>query len=74
MVKEAARENAAAITNPANAMEVDGHIYYSTVKKQTINGRQAYLHIYYDRERAAKKYMPKTLLCRRCFQAGKGVC
>jgi len=56
MAKEAARENAAAITSPANAIEVDGHIYYSTVKKQTINGRRAYLHIYYDRERAAKEH------------------
>lgn len=56
MAKEAVRENAAAITSPANAIEVDGHIYYSTVKKQTINGRRAYLHIYYDRERAAKEH------------------
>lgn len=56
MAKEAVRKNAAAITSPANAIEVDGHIYYSTVEKQTINGRRAYLHIYYDRERAAKEH------------------
>lgn len=56
MAKEAVRENAAAITSPTNAIEVDGHIYYSTVKRQTINGRRAYLHIYYDRERAAKEH------------------
>lgn len=38
MAKEAVRENAAAVTGLANAIEVDGHIYYATVEKQTING------------------------------------
>jgi len=56
MAKEAVRENAAGITSPANAIEVDGRIYYSAVKKLTINGRRSYLHIYYDRERAAKEH------------------
>lgn len=56
MAKEAVRENIAAIASPENAIEVDGHIYYASVKRQTINGRRAYLHIYYDRERAAKEH------------------
>ena len=56
MAKEAVRESIATITSPANAIEVDGHIYYASVRKQTINGRRAYLHIYYDRERAAKEH------------------
>lgn len=56
MAKEAVRENAATITRPANAIEVDGHVYYALVKKLTINGRQAYLHIYYDREQASKEH------------------
>ena len=56
MAKEAVRENFSSITSPGNAIEVDGHIYYASVKKQTINGRRTYLHIYYDRERAAKEH------------------
>ena len=35
---------------------MDGHIYYAAVKKLTINRRRTYLHIYYDRERAAKEH------------------
>ncbi|MCI8966542.1 MAG: hypothetical protein HFH75_02995 [Lachnospiraceae bacterium] len=56
MAKEAARENTATIASPANVIEVNGHIYYAAVKKLTINGRRTYLHIYYDRERAAKEH------------------
>ena len=56
MAKEAVRENTEAIASPANAIEVDGHIYYAAVKKLTINRRRTYLHIYYDRERAAKEH------------------
>lgn len=56
MAKETVKENIGSIENPANAIEVGGHIYHAITKIQTINSRRAYLHVYYDRERATKEH------------------
>ena len=56
MAKETVRECMGAMENPANAIEVGGHIYHAITKIQTINSRRAYLHVYYDRERATKEH------------------
>lgn len=56
MAKETVRESIESIESPANAIEVGGHIYHAITKIQTINSRRAYLHVYYDKERAAKEH------------------
>lgn len=56
MAKEAVRENTSSMESPANAIEVGGHIYHAITRMRTINGRRAYLHVYYDKERATKEH------------------
>ncbi len=56
MAKDAIRDNMASMESPANAIEVGGHIYHAATSIQTINGRRAYLHVYYDKERATKEH------------------
>lgn len=56
IAKETLRENLSLLENPANAIEIGGHIYHALSIRKTINGRRAYVHIYYDRERAAKEH------------------
>ncbi len=56
MAKDAVRESMPSIESPANAIEVGGHIYHTVTSTQTINSRRAYLHVYYDKERATKEH------------------
>ena len=41
------------ITNPANAIEVNKHLYYAQTIIQKINQHRVYIHIYFDPERKA---------------------
>lgn len=56
IAKDAVKENLGTMENPVNAIEVGGHIYHAVTSIHTINSRRAYLHVYYDRERAVKEH------------------
>jgi len=52
------------ITNPANAIEVNKHLYYAQTTIRKINQHRVYIHLYFDPERRAAEqtaFMHKIL-------------
>jgi transposase len=51
IAKNAVREFKDDITNPSNAIEVNGQLLYAKTKMVKMNERRAYIHVYFDEKR-----------------------
>ena len=51
IAKNAVREFKDDITNPSNAIEVNGQLLYAKTKMIKMNERRAYIHVYFDEKR-----------------------
>ena len=73
LATDAARDCAADIRNPTNAIEVNGQLFYAVTRMLTLQSRRVYLHVYLDEQRQTAKrsdFMQKLLRLENALRSG----